>query len=87
MTSGKYDRSVELHCPTCGGTQFEHDELDETAPVTCLSCGLSLSRGNLIAANSENIDAHIEQIKGDVTADLKRQLQQAFKGNKFIKLK
>ena len=87
MTHGQYDRSIELHCPTCGGTKFEHDEHDETAPVTCPSCGLSLSRSDLIAANGENLDAHIEQIKGEVADDLKKQLQQAFKGSKMFKVK
>lgn len=87
MIDGKYDRSVELHCPTCGGAQFEHVEGDDSAPVTCVSCGLSLSRNDLAAANEENIEAHVEQVKNDVTADLRRKLQRAFKDNNSFKFK
>ena len=87
MVDGKYDRSVELHCPTCGGSQFECVEHDEAALVTCVSCGLSLSRSDLIAANGENIGAHVERVKNEVAADLRRHIQQAFKGNKFFRMK
>lgn len=87
MTEGKYDRSIELHCPTCGGTQFEYDDSDDTVPVKCTSCGLIMSRDALIAANGDNIGAHVEQIKGEVAADLKKQLQDAFKGSKMFKVK
>lgn len=83
----KFDRSVELHCPTCGGTQFEHEEHDETAPVRCAGCGLITSRNDLIAANGENIGAHVDQIAKEVSADLMKQLKNSFKGNKFIKIK
>lgn len=83
----KYDRSVELHCPTCGGTNFEYEEHDEAAPVKCAGCGLITSRSDLIAANGENIGAHIEQITKEASADLVKQFKNAFKGNKFIKLK
>lgn len=87
MTDEKYDRSVELICPTCGSTQFEYDEHDDAVPMTCASCSLSVSRSDLIAANGENIGVHVEQITGEVVADLKKQLQQAFKGSKLFKVK
>ncbi|MFC3716317.1 hypothetical protein ACFONC_09140 [Luteimonas soli] len=87
MTSGKYDRSIELRCPTCGGTQFEFDDADDTASVKCTSCSLVISREDLISANGDNIGAHVEQIKDDVAADLRKQLQDAFKGSKMFKVK
>lgn len=87
MTSGKYDRSIGLHCPTCGGTQFQYDEHDEVAPVVCPSCGLTISRTDLISANGDNIGAHVEQVKEEVVVDIRKQLRDAFKGNKFFKVK
>ncbi|TXH83797.1 MAG: hypothetical protein E6Q77_03625 [Rhizobium sp.] len=83
----KYDRSVELHCPTCGGVQFEFDDNDEAVPVECAGCGLNISRSDLVAANGENIEAHVEQITNEATADMMKQLKDAFRGNNFIKFK
>jgi uncharacterized Zn finger protein (UPF0148 family) len=80
--SSKYDRTVTLICPTCGGTKFEHDEHDENSAVTCASCGLQISRSDLVDGNGENISAQIEQVKSEVVADIKAQLQQALKGFK-----
>ncbi len=87
MTQGKYDRSIELHCPTCSSTQFEYDEHQESAAMLCTCCGLSLSRTDLITANGENIGVHVEQVKREVVDDLKKKLQQSFKGSKLFKVK
>jgi predicted RNA-binding Zn-ribbon protein involved in translation (DUF1610 family) len=78
--ANKYDRTVTLMCPTCGDTQFEHDEHDENASVTCTSCGLKISRTDLIEANGENISGQVEQMKSQVVADMQKQLQKALKG-------
>lgn len=85
--TSKYDRSVGLHCPTCGATQFHHDEHDESAPVTCASCGLQISRNDLIEANGENIAAHVGQMKDEVIADVRKQLRDAFSALKSFKVK
>jgi len=85
--AGKYDRSVKLQCPTCGATQFHHDEHDENARVICASCGLQISRGELIEANGENISAHVEQMKSEVVADVRKQLRDALSGLKTFKVK
>ena len=78
--ASKYDRTVTLICPTCGDTQFEHDEHDENAAATCLSCGLQITRTDLIEANSENISGQLEKMKSDVVSDMKAQLQKSLKG-------
>lgn len=87
MKAGKYDRSIEMHCPTCGGAQFEFDENDEAAPMKCGACNLLISRDELIAANGENIGAHLEQVKAEVASDISRKFRDAFKGSKLFKLK
>jgi len=80
---------VSLLCPTCGGTEFEHTEAGQLA--TCTRCGLKISKDDLIRANSENIEANMQDITNAVTRDAAKALQmvlkQAFRGNKNIKIK
>jgi len=82
-----YDRSVPLNCPTCGGTDFSGaDEL-----LTCTGCSLEISREDLVQRNAENIQAHVAELKQEVTADLQKQLKKtladALRGNKHIKIR
>lgn len=93
MNTEKYNRTVPLHCPTCGSSNFSQpDEAElETALMTCASCGREITKADLIRENTENIDEHAKEIKVQVVEDFQRQLKQsladAFKGNKFIKVK
>lgn len=93
MDTEKYNRSITLTCPTCGGTQFRSSELSNSASelLTCAACRREITRDELIRDNSENIDEHVKEIGKEVTDDLgrelKKQLSAAFKGNKFIKVK
>jgi hypothetical protein len=52
---------------------------------------LELTRDALEAANQENIDAHVEEVKREALAEaerlLKKSLSDAFRGNNFIKIK
>ncbi|RYF52009.1 MAG: hypothetical protein EOO38_01620 [Cytophagaceae bacterium] len=81
---GKYDRTVILNCPTCGGTQFE---LQDSADCTkCAGCGLEITKDALIEANDENVAAHVDEVKEQILSDLTKSIKDAFKGNKFIKL-
>lgn len=89
MDAEKYNRSIPLQCPTCGSNQFEHSE--EPVLMKCASCGRELTRDELISENGENIQKHVEEIGKQAAQDLgqqmKKSLQDAFKGNKFIKIK
>ncbi len=93
MDTEKYNRSVTLLCPTCGGSQFSPiaPENTESELQKCASCGREITRDDLIRENSENIDEHLSEIGKEVTKDLasefKKQLTSAFKGSKFIKIK
>jgi predicted RNA-binding Zn-ribbon protein involved in translation (DUF1610 family) len=93
MDAEKYNRSVTLLCPTCGGTQFSPVSPDNTESELqkCASCAREITRDELIRENSENISEHVNEIKKEVTNDianeLKKQLASAFKGSKFIKVK
>jgi predicted nucleic-acid-binding Zn-ribbon protein len=84
IDSDKYNRTVNLHCPTCGGTEFSYDSLasdDDLVQVKCTTCNLTTTKHDLIAANGENIDAQLDEIKAEVLNDLTKSLRSAFKGN------
>ncbi|MXS86337.1 hypothetical protein ABO04_10650 [Nitrosomonas sp. HPC101] len=93
MDAEKYNRSVTLLCPTCGGTQFSPVSPDniESELQKCASCSREITRDELIRENSENINEHVNEIKKEMTEDvaneLKKQLASVFKGSKFIKIK
>lgn len=93
MDAEKYNRSITLLCPTCGCTQFNTSEKNnsESELFICASCSREITRDELIRENSENIDEHVIEIGKEVTEDLgrelKKQLVSAFKGSKFIKVK
>lgn len=89
MDPGAHNRQVPLSCPTCGSSQFKVSEA-EAAPVECARCGRSLTREQLIGENTENISAHVEEVKAQVTEevrrDLKDMLRKAFSGDKNIRI-
>ena len=90
VDTSKLNRTVTLHCPTCAGTAFEQEAADSPV-VRCDSCGLEITREDLQAANSENISAHVSELKRDAFKELdkeiRKRLQAAFRGNKFIKIR
>lgn len=90
IDADKYGRTISLLCPTCGGTQFEYeseDADDNSQPVKCPACGFITTKAELMEANGENIDAHVDEIKKQLLKDVTQSLKDAFKGNKFIKIK
>ncbi len=93
MDSEKYNRSIALFCPTCGGTIFEFEHgVDETIEIaTCAKCGRELPKDELIRENEENISEHVEEIGKevvkDIAEDLKKLLKNAFRDSKHIKIK
>ena len=93
MDSEKYNRSIALFCPTCGGTIFEFEHgVDETIEIaTCAKCGRELPKDELIRENEENISEHVEEIGKevvkDIAEDLKKSLKNAFRDSKHIKIK
>lgn len=86
MDADKYRRSVSLSCPTCGSTEFDIPD-DGTQPVTCSRCERTIMRDELVRENSENISAHVEEVKSEIVRDLKDSLRKAFRGNKNFRIK
>lgn len=89
MDSSKYNRSVSLLCPTCGGATFEFEQgVDQIIELAkCVKCGRQISKDELIRENGENISEHAKEIGRDIADDLRKTLKDAFRGNKFIKIK
>ncbi len=93
MPTRDYSRTIALRCPTCGGTQFEHDDdIDAAhAVVRCVGCGRVMPKDELIWENSENIEAHAgeigKEVVEDFARDMKARLKKAFHGSKHIKFK
>lgn len=92
MDPEKYNRSVTLLCPTCGGDQFEFGSSDEiVVSARCAGCDRRFTRDELIEENGENINEHAkemgQEITGDFAKEMRNTLKNAFRGNKHIKFK
>lgn len=83
MDAEKYNRSISLLCPTCGNDQFQYDDENELAPVTCQQCKTEVSREDLIEANAENIEINKDEIIGELQKDVQKQFKDMFKGSKW----
>ena len=93
MKPDKYDRSINLLCPTCGCKDFSYEEgVDEAIQImTCASCEREFNKDELLQENSENIDEHLSEIKNEVKKDLadqlRKSLKKSFSGKKNIRFK
>lgn len=81
MNSDKYSRSIKMQCPTCGGVEFKFEE-DDASPVTCVSCGLLLTRDDLREANEANIAAQVDEVKREAVKDVQVALRDVLKRHK-----
>lgn len=75
---------VTLSCPTCGCTEFaersgqDWGSADERYFI-CAHCGMAVSRDQLIEANSESIDATIQDMGDDIVSAFSKDLKKALK--------
>ncbi|HGO4357606.1 TPA: hypothetical protein MB816_005393, partial [Klebsiella pneumoniae] len=73
----------------CGNSEMEHAEDSEI--VKCIGCGKILTNDELIQENGVSIDAHVNEVKEELTKDIQKQfndiLKKAFKGSKNIRIK
>lgn len=81
----KYARSIALHCPTCAGTLFESEPSDPMHK--CVQCGRMISQDELSRENGEHVQTQIDEVKAEIAKDLRKHLQDALRGNKFIRVK
>ncbi|WP_000769199.1 ECs_2282 family putative zinc-binding protein [Vibrio mimicus] len=85
------DRQISMLCPTCGCKDFSFDEHDENGLITCTQCERQLTRIDLLTENSELIVENQNEIAKEaqkqIEAEMKKMLQNAFKGSKNIKIR
>lgn len=85
----KYNRKITLLCPVCGSSEMEYAEDSEI--VKCIGCGKELTNDELIQENGVSIDAHVNEVKEELTKDIQKQfndmLKKAFKGSKNVRIK
>lgn len=90
MDADKYNRSIALHCSTCGGTDFEYDEADD-GPIRCIGCDREFTREELIRENGATIEAQVDEVKKEIVTDMQKELndrlRKSFSGSKYIKIK
>ena len=81
MDSKNYERQVELHCPTCGGTQFDYDKKNDSDEqiIKCHQCNRETTKRVLIEENSNNIRTHADEIKKEVIKDAKEELSKSLR--------
>lgn len=88
MDLDKFNRTLTLLCPTCGGTQFETDanEISDSL-FRCKSCQREVTKQELIDENRENITENIKEIGQGVREEVANELKRAFAGIKNIKIR
>lgn len=92
MDSEKYNRSVNLLCPTCGNSQLEIQGNDqENKIIRCPSCDRIMTKEELIRENGVIIDANVDEMKEEILKDVKKEfndmLKNTFKNSKNIRIK
>jgi ribosomal protein L37AE/L43A len=87
-----YDKSIRLRCVVCGSdSDFECSE--DKVYIKCNKCNREYKGGynELVELNKALIDDEIEktteEITFDVQTEIETMLKDAFKGNKYFKVK
>lgn len=91
MQPEKYERTVSMQCPTCGGYEFEMEDENQESFIKCVGCNYETSRQTLIDENAKNIQAHVDEVKQEIVSDFQKEfnvsLKKAFGNNKFFRIK
>jgi len=82
LNENKYQRLINLLCPTCGGTQFESDETLESdeALITCVQCNLEMSKRELRESNQGNIQTHLGEVVNEIGKDFNKEIKRMLQG-------
>jgi hypothetical protein len=75
-----YSQSVSMQCSTCGGNDFDFE--DDCGPIRCVGCDRVFAREELIRENGARIETEVEEVFGQITADLTEDFSKIFKGFK-----
>ena len=86
-----YEGSVSLVCQSCGSNNITVS--DDKAFAKCNGCQRGYAGGydELVRLNQSRINAGMEKMKKEIVKDaqndIEKMMKNAFKGNKFFKLK
>jgi len=83
-----YTSKISLVCPSCGSSFFG----ETGSKFVCMQCNKTFTRNELEKSNEARINKQIrtvyeKQILPDLSKKLKSDLQKAFRGNPYIKIK
>jgi len=86
------NRSVVLHCPTCGNSLMEFESLDtDPVMIKCPSCGRTMTKDELMDENGEVVDSALDEMKKEIFKDIKddfrKRLKKSVRGTKSIKIR
>lgn len=91
MDMSKFNRTVQLVCPSCGCPELHETFENNNDVITCASCGRIMPREELENGNSESISATIDEMKQEVTdyaeAEIKKSLEKSFSKLGNIKIR
>ena len=86
-----HEKSVSLICPNCGSDQWEYDKDDPNTLYTCAGCGKVFTDEELTEANKDLLEKESEKFADEIgekfSKDIDKKLKDAFKGNKYVKIK
>ena len=89
MDMSKFNRTVQLVCPSCGCAELHEALESDNDVITCASCGRAMSRVELEDGNSESISATIDEMAQEATdyaeAEVIKMLENSF--SKFGNIK
>ena len=87
-----YSYSIQLRCVVCGSEDhFDYNE--DKSYIKCTNCGKEYFGGydQLVSCNQDQIDEvkeiATEVVSNDLQKELNKMLNDAFKGNKYVKFK
>lgn len=88
----KYNGNVQLRCIVCGETD-KFDSNEDNSYIKCMNCGKEYFGGydELVECNqreiNEAVEAKAEELRNDLDKELRDIFKNAFKNNKYIKIK
>ena len=87
-----YNKSIQLQCSVCGSSS-DFDCKDDNSYIKCTKCGKEYFGGydELVDYNQALINDELEELKEEAVADIEKDIhkmfEDAFRGNKYLKIK
>lgn len=76
MVKNNYSGSISLHCPTCGGSDFEFE--NKEGPLRCVGCDRVFMKEDLIRENGARVEEKFKEIKSAIMSDIRKDFKKLF---------